>query len=86
MLYGTRPFGEGKSQEIVWSENLIYKSNQVEFPNDPKTPKVSDEAKDLIRACLTKDVKLRFFFRFIFFANFREVIFSKLFDTFLLLK
>lgn len=59
MLYGCRPYGEGKSQENVWSEGLIYNASQVEFPNDPKAPKVSDEAKDLIRACLTKDHKLR---------------------------
>jgi tousled-like kinase len=59
MLYGFRPFGEGKTQENVWNENIIYNSSQVEFPNDPKAPKVSDEAKDLIRSCLTRDHRLR---------------------------
>ena len=59
MLFGYRPFGEGKTQENVWSENIIYNSSQVEFPTDPKAPKVSEEAKDLIRACLTKDQRLR---------------------------
>jgi hypothetical protein len=59
MLYGYRPYGEGKSQEHVWSENLIYRANQVEFPVDPKAPKVSEEAKELIRACLTRDQRYR---------------------------
>lgn len=59
MLYGYRPYGEGKSQEHVWSENLIYRANQVEFPIDPKAPKVSEEAKELIRACLTRDQRFR---------------------------
>ena len=59
MLYGSRPYGEGKSQENVWSEGLIFNASQVEFPSDPKAPKVTDEAKDLIRACLTRDHRSR---------------------------
>ena len=59
MLYGKRPFGEGKSQERVLSENIMLNATQVDFPADPKAPKVSDEAKDLIRACLTYDQKHR---------------------------
>jgi serine/threonine protein kinase len=59
MLYGSRPFGEGKTQENVWNENLIYNASSVEFPSDPKHSKISDEAKDLIRACLTRDQRLR---------------------------
>ena len=58
MLYGIRPFGEGKSQETVWSEGLILNS-KVEFPSNPNAAKVSEEAKDLIRACLTSDQKYR---------------------------
>eukprot|EP01038_Epipyxis_sp_PR26KG_P005996 gene5996-8255_t len=57
MLYGYRPYGEGKSQENVWADGLIYNASQVEFTTDPKAPKVSEEAKDLIRLCLTRDVK-----------------------------
>ena len=58
MMYGFRPYGEGKSQESVWSEGLSY--DQVSFPPESKViPKVSEEAKDLIRACLTKDQRLR---------------------------
>jgi tousled-like kinase len=59
MLYGFRPYGEGKSQENVWSEGIIFNATQVEFPCDPKSPKVSEEAKDLIRACLAKDPRIR---------------------------
>lgn len=55
MLYGSRPFGEGKTQENIWSENIIYKADTVEFPSDTKSQKVSDEAKEIIRACLTRD-------------------------------
>jgi len=65
MLYGYRPYGEGKTQEHVWSENLIYRANQVEFPNDSKAPKVSEEAKDLIRACLTRDQRYRYMIRYV---------------------
>lgn len=59
ILYGCRPFGEGKTQENVWTENIIYNASTVDFPNDAKAPKVSDDAKDLIRACLTRDQRLR---------------------------
>lgn len=59
MLYGRRPFGEGKSQEKVLSEGIILNANRVEFPTDPKGSKVSEEAKDFIRACLTADQRLR---------------------------
>jgi tousled-like kinase len=51
MLYGKRPFGEGKSQELVLREGVILNAHQVEFPSNG--PKVSEEAKDLIRQCLT---------------------------------
>ena len=40
-------------------ENIILNAHQVEFPSDAKAPKVSEEAKDLIRACLTRDQRLR---------------------------
>jgi tousled-like kinase len=76
MLYGKRPFGEGKSQERVLSEGIMLNATQVEFPTEVKQsvsqtsaavasvsaiqiPKVTDEAKDFIRTCLTWDQKLR---------------------------
>ena len=75
MLYGKRPFGEGKSQERVLSEGIMLNATQVEFPQEVKPPpsqssstslsliqipKVTDEAKDFIRTCLTWDQRLRF--------------------------
>ena len=51
MLYGKRPFGEGKSQENVLREGVILNATQVEYPVNGF--KVSDEAKEFIRACLT---------------------------------
>ncbi len=65
MLYGCRPYGEGKTQENVWSNDLIRNASPVEFPAmDPKepskaAPKVSEEAKEFIRACLTRDQRTR---------------------------
>jgi len=85
MLFGKRPFGEGKSQERVLSEGIMLHATQVEFPTEQakstplqsttnnssssssssgvlittNIPKVSDEAKDFIRTCLTWDQKLR---------------------------
>ena len=58
MLYGKRPFGEGMSQDRVLSENIMLNANQssIEFPSDKK---ISDEAKDLIKQCLSKDLNLR---------------------------
>lgn len=49
MLYGKRPFGEGKSQESVLRENIMLHARQVHFPTEPK---VSDEAKEFISKCL----------------------------------
>ncbi|KPA74534.1 putative Protein kinase [Leptomonas pyrrhocoris] len=50
MLYGKRPFAEGESQRRIWQERLIIQSARtLSFPD---TPKVSEEAKDVIRSCL----------------------------------
>jgi tousled-like kinase len=83
MLFGKRPFGEGKSQERILSEGIMLNATQVEFPVERENtkilstpsnssigtlsatshplavPKVSDEAKDFIRTCLTWDQRLR---------------------------
>lgn len=32
MLYGVRPYGEGSTQERVWSEGLIANAGDVPFP------------------------------------------------------
>ena len=62
MLFGKRPFGEGKSQERVLSEGIMLNANQVEFPNitDSRAPKIPEEAKGFIRACLTADQRFRY--------------------------
>ncbi|KAG5497727.1 hypothetical protein JKF63_03993 [Porcisia hertigi] len=50
MLFGKRPFAEGESQRRIWQEKLIVQSARtLHFPD---TPKVSEEAKDVIRSCL----------------------------------
>lgn len=50
MMFGTRPFGEGQSQEKVLHENTMLRATHVNFP--PK-PLVSPDAKEFIKACLT---------------------------------
>ena len=50
MLFGRRPFGEGRSQEAVLREGVISRdARDLRFPSKPA---VSAEAKDFIRACL----------------------------------
>jgi tousled-like kinase len=57
MLFGKRPFGEGASQRQIWNEKLIVsQATKLEFPQNPKA---SDEAKELIRKCLTVNVAER---------------------------
>ncbi|KAG4138182.1 hypothetical protein ERO13_D07G118400v2 [Gossypium hirsutum] len=50
MLFGRRPFGHDQTQERILREDTIIKALKVEFPSRPS---VSNEAKDLIRRCLT---------------------------------
>ncbi|KAG5239276.1 serine/threonine-protein kinase TOUSLED [Salix suchowensis] len=50
MLYGRRPFGHDQSQERILREDTIIKARKAEFPSKPT---ISNEAKDLIRRCLT---------------------------------
>ncbi|AQK62831.1 Serine/threonine-protein kinase TOUSLED [Zea mays] len=50
MLYGRRPFGHDQTQERILREDTIINARRVEFPSKPA---VSNEAKDLIRRCLT---------------------------------
>lgn len=50
MLFGKRPFAEGESQRKIWQEKLIIQSARtLKFPD---VPKVSEEAKEVIRSCL----------------------------------
>ncbi|KAK9280371.1 hypothetical protein L1049_014060 [Liquidambar formosana] len=50
MLFGRRPFGHDQTQERILREDTIIKARKVEFPSRPA---VSNEAKDVIRRCLT---------------------------------
>lgn len=50
MLFGRRPFAEGESQRRIWQDKLIVSSARtLRFPD---TPRVSQEAKELIHKCL----------------------------------
>ncbi|CAH8383266.1 unnamed protein product [Eruca vesicaria subsp. sativa] len=50
MLFRKRPFGHDQSQERILREDTIIKAKKVDFPAKPA---ISNEAKDLIRRCLT---------------------------------
>ncbi|EPY30996.1 tousled-like kinase [Strigomonas culicis] len=58
MLFGRRPFAEGESQRKIWQEKLIVSS--ARNLNFPDTPKVSHDAKSLIRHCLSFNVNERY--------------------------
>jgi tousled-like kinase len=54
LLFGKRPFGHGVNQIKIYQDGIILKAQKVEFPTDKKF-KVSEEAKEFIRACLKYD-------------------------------
>lgn len=56
MLYGVRPFGEGKTQESMLKDGTMTGALRVNFPENPP---VSDAAKEFIRRCLTHSQDLR---------------------------
>lgn len=56
MIYGKKPFGEGKSQEKVLTEGIILNAHGVDFPVNPK---ISDDGRDFIKVCLTHDQRYR---------------------------
>lgn len=56
MLFGRRPFGEGKSQDKILADNTMLNADEVHFPDRPA---VSDSCKDFIRLCLTHDQAFR---------------------------
>jgi len=49
MLFGKRPFGEGKSQQSLLQDRTMLRATIVEFP---ALPKCSEAAKDFIRTAL----------------------------------
>uniref|UniRef100_A0A1J3E2A1 Serine/threonine-protein kinase TOUSLED n=1 Tax=Noccaea caerulescens TaxID=107243 RepID=A0A1J3E2A1_NOCCA len=50
MVFRKRPFGHDQSQERILREETIVNAKKVEFPAKPA---ISNEAKELIRRCLT---------------------------------
>ncbi|CAA7030032.1 unnamed protein product [Microthlaspi erraticum] len=50
MVFRKRPFGHDQSQERILREETIVNARKVEFPAKPA---ISNEAKELIRRCLT---------------------------------
>lgn len=56
MLFGTRPFGDGQSQERLLNDHTMLNARQVNFPDQPS---VSEAAKAFIRDCLTYDQAYR---------------------------
>mmetsp|Transcript_6743 Transcript_6743/g.10575 ORF Transcript_6743/g.10575 Transcript_6743/m.10575 type:complete len:128 (+) Transcript_6743:18-401(+) len=56
MLFGKRPFGEGMTQDKLFSSQTMLRATQVNFPAKSQ---VSDEAKAFIRRCLTYNQEYR---------------------------
>ena len=56
MLYGKRPFGEGKSQESILNDQTMLNAHKVIFPDKPDVSKL---CKEFIEACLTYDPNFR---------------------------
>eukprot|EP00056_Hartaetosiga_gracilis_P005723 m.88147 g.88147 ORF g.88147 m.88147 type:complete len:703 (-) comp12260_c1_seq3:4716-6824(-) len=55
-LYGQKPFGNQESQQMFLHNNTIQRAQNLLFPDKPK---VSDDAKNFIRMCLTYDASTR---------------------------
>ena len=49
ILFGQKPFGHDKSQQVILQDQIILNAREVFFP--PK-PLISDSCKDFIRKCL----------------------------------
>jgi tousled-like kinase len=58
MLYGRRPFGEGKTQEQMLASGSVFQETRM-GPQFPAKPLVSAEAKKFITRCLTYQRELR---------------------------
>jgi len=56
MLYGQRPFGEGKSQDKLLADHTMLNAQDVYMPDKPK---VSQAGKDFLKQCLTYDQAFR---------------------------
>jgi len=56
MLYGQRPFGEGKSQDKLLADHTMLNAEEVHLPDKPP---VSQAGKDFVKQCLTYDQAFR---------------------------
>ena len=56
MLYGQRPFGEGKTQDKLLADHTMLNAQEVHMPEKPS---VSQAGKDFIKQCLTYDQAFR---------------------------
>ena len=59
ILYGRRPFGHNMSQQSILQNQTILNAKRVEFPTGKDDPKVSAEAQEFIRRCLSYRVSER---------------------------
>ena len=56
MLYGQRPFGEGKSQDKLLADHTMLNAQEVHLPEKPV---VSQAGKDFVKQCLMYDQAFR---------------------------
>jgi tousled-like kinase len=56
MIYGKRPFGEGKSQDKLLADHTMLNAQEVHLP---ERPDVSDSGKEFVKLCLMYDQAFR---------------------------
>jgi tousled-like kinase len=56
MLYGKRPFGEGKSQDKLLADHTMLNAQEVHMPEKPA---ISEAGKEFIKQCLMYDQAFR---------------------------
>ncbi len=56
MLYGQRPFGEGKTQDKLLADHTMLNAQEVHLPEKPA---ISQAGKEFIQQCLTYDQAFR---------------------------
>jgi len=56
MLYGKRPFGEGKSQDKLLADHTMLNAQEVHMPEKPA---ISESGKEFVKQCLMYDQAFR---------------------------
>lgn len=56
MLYGQRPFGEGKSQDKLLADHTMLNAQEVHLPEKPA---ITDAGKEFVKQCLVYDQAFR---------------------------